>query len=74
MNDKISYIKDKIADGMESIEMLECVRESIDRDLNTGNIVIIRDVCPESLDFVINHAINSIRRGMDEGVRKEDLA
>lgn len=55
---------EKITDAMESIEMLECVRKSIDRDLNTGGITIIRNVPPESLDFVITHAINSIRRYM----------
>lgn len=74
MTDKISYICDKIADAKESIEMLECVRQSMDRDLCTGNTTIIRDVSPESLDFVINHAINSIRRGLDERVRKKDPA
>lgn len=63
---------DKITDAKESIEMLECVRGSIDRVLYTGNITIIRNVCPESLDFVITHAINSIRRSMNERVGKED--
>lgn len=74
MTDKISHICDKIADAKESIEMLECVRQSMDRDLCTGNTTILRDVSPESLDFVINHAINSIRRGLDERVRKKDPA
>ena len=53
-------IIDKITDDKESIEMLACVRKSIDRDLDTGGITIIRNVSPESLDFVITHAINSI--------------
>lgn len=72
MTDKKRYVFDKNTDAMESIEMLECVRQSMCRDLRTGNTTIIRDVSPESLDFVINHAINSIRRGLNERVRKED--
>ena len=67
-----SRFADNIADAKESIEMLECVRRSIVRDLCTGNTTIIRDVDPDSLEFVINHAINSIRRDLDERVRKED--
>lgn len=74
MTDKISYICDKNTDAMESIEMLECVRQSMCRDLRLGNTTIISGVSPESLDFVINHAINSIRRDLDERVREEDPA
>ena len=65
---------DKITDAEESIEMLECVRKSIDRVLDTGGITIIRNVPPESMDFVITHAINSIRRDMNERIRKDDTA
>ena len=63
---------DEITDAKESIEMLECIRKSIDRALDTGGITIIRNVPPESMDFVITHAINSIRRSMNERVRKND--
>lgn len=74
MTDKISYICDKNTDAMESIEMLECVRQCMCRNLRIDNTTIIHDVSPESLEFVINHAINTIRRGLDERVRKEDPA
>lgn len=74
MTDKISYICDKNTDAMESIEMLECVRQSMCRDLRIGDNTIISGVSPKSLDFVINHAINSIRRDLDERVREEDPA
>lgn len=62
MIDKVSYTCDKITDARESIEMLECVESSIDRDVCTGGITIIRNVQPESLSFVIRHAITTIKR------------
>ena len=65
---------DKIADAKESIEMLECVRDSIVHDLPTRDVTILHRIDPDSLIFVINHAINSIRRGLDERIRKEDTA
>lgn len=58
---------DKLTDAMESIEMLECVRDSIVHDLHTRDITILHRIDPESLIFVINHAITTIKRGA--GVR-----
>lgn len=54
---------DKLTDAMESIEMLECVRDSIVHDLSTRDITILNSIDPESLMFVINHAITTIKRG-----------
>lgn len=58
---------DKFIDAMESIEMLECVRDSIVHDLHTRDITILDRIDPESLIFVINHAITTIKSGA--GVR-----
>lgn len=58
---------DKLTDAMESIEMLECVRDSIVHDLHTHDVTILHRIEPESLVFVINHAITTIKRGA--GVR-----
>lgn len=53
---------DKLTDAMESIEMLECVRDSIVHDLHTRDVTILHRIDPESLIFVINHAITTIKR------------
>lgn len=55
----------KTEEAIEAIEMLEIVKTAIDRKICTGNDTIIRDVCPQSLDFVIDKAINSIRRSLE---------
>ena len=62
---------DKLTDAIESIEMLEYVRDSIVHDLHTRDITrditILHRIEPESLIFVINHAITTIKWGA--GVR-----